>query len=148
MKLLVTVVLLAGGIALAEDEPSVPSALDWYKNEYATLYGDKPWEKVDELVSHFAENVHDHDDGEHYNAHEWLSGGIEEWKIEGWLRSELAELEHDQLNASTATFKAKWRDYYTGGNIGHECGWYLADLVDGTWLITEYATIACSEHGL
>ncbi len=148
MRYSIALVLLVAGFAMAEDETAVPSANDWYKSEYATLYGDKPWDKVDELVSHFSESVHDHDDGQQYNTHEWLSGGIEEWKIDGWIRSELANLEVDQLNPSTATFKAKWRDYYSGGNISYECGWYLADLVEGKWLITEYATIACGEHGL
>ncbi len=148
MRLLAPLLLLVPLIAIAQGEPSIPAADDWYKTEYATLYNDKPWDKVDELVSHFAETVHDHDDGQQYNAREWLSGGIEEWKVEGWIRSELAALEFDLLNAGTASFKAKWRDYYTGGNIGYECGWYLADLVDGKWLFTEYATIACSDHGL
>ncbi|MDJ0814243.1 MAG: hypothetical protein QNJ23_10980 [Woeseiaceae bacterium] len=148
MRYSIALVLLVAGFAMAEDETAVPSANDWYKSEYATLYGDKPWDKVDELVSHFSESVHDHDDGQQYNTHEWLSGGIEEWKIDGWIRSELANLDVDQLNPSTATFKAKWRDYYSGGNISYECGWYLADMVEGKWLITEYATIACGEHGL
>ncbi len=148
MKRLLAVALLVPFVAMAEDESPVLAADDWYTSEYAPLYLDKPWDKVDELVSHFAESVHDHDDGEQYNTHEWLSGGIQEWKIEGWIRSELAELEFDQLNPSTAAFKAKWRDYYSGGNISYECGWYLADLVDGKWLITEYATIVCGDHGL
>ena len=140
--------LLAPAFALAEDDSTVSAAGDWYTSEYAALYFDKPWDKVDELVSHFAESIHDHDDGQHYNAREWLSGDIEEWKIDGWIRSELANLEVDRLNASTVAFKAKWRDYYSGGNISHECGWYLADLIDDRWRITEYATITCSEHGL
>ena len=148
MKRLLAACLLVAAVAMAEDDSAIPSANDWYTSEYAPLYLDKPWNKVDELVRHFAESIHDHDDGQHYNAREWLSGGNEEWKIDGWVRSELAELDFDQLNASTATFKAKWRDYYSGGNISYECGWYLADLVDGKWLITEYATIACGEHGL
>ena len=64
------------------------------------------------------------------------------------LSSELADLDFELLNETTASFKAKWRDYYSGGNIGYECGWYLADLIDGRWLIAEYATIVCGEHGL
>ncbi len=148
MRPLLVAALLIPAAAMTQEEPAVPSADHWYKTEYAALYNDKPWDKVDELVSHFAESIHDHDDGQHYNAREWLSGGIEEWKIDGWIRSDLDVLDVDLLNPTTASFKAKWRDYYTGGNIGYECGWYLADVIDGKWLITEYATITCSEHGL
>ena len=149
MRPLIALALLAGGIALAEDELSIPAADDWYTSEYAPLYHDKPWENAAEIVGHFAENVHVHGEGAGmYNSLQWMSEALEEWKIEGWVRSELADLDFELLNETTASFKAKWRDYYTGGNIGYECGWYLADLVDGRWRITEYATIACGEHGL
>ena len=133
----------------AQEEAQIPPADEWYRTEYAPLYSDKPWDKADEIAAHFAEAGHSHDgDGSEYNAHEWIKKAIEEWKIEGWIRSELADLEYDLLNPTTAAFKAKWRDYYTGGNIGYECGWYLADFADGKWLITEYASISCGDHGL
>lgn len=108
MRLLIVLALLVAGIALAEDELSIPAADDWYTSQYAPLYRDNPWEKA----------------------------------------AEIAGLNFELLNETTASFKAKWRDYYSGGNIGYECGWYLADLIDGKWLITEYATIACGKHGL
>jgi hypothetical protein len=149
MKLLSALALLATGIALAEDEGSMPAADDWYTSEYAPLYHDKPWEKATEIAGHFAENVHVHGEGAGmYSSLQWMSEALEEWKIDGWVRSELADLDFELLNETTASFKARWRDYYTGGNIGYECGWYLADRIDRKWLITEYATIACAEHGL
>ncbi len=149
MRRLLAMALLVPVMAMAQDEQPVIAADDWYRSEYAVLYNDKPWEKAAEIAGHFAENVHVHGEGAGtYNSLQWMSAALEEWKIEGWIRSELAALEFDLLNAGTASFKAKWRDYYTGGNIGYECGWYLADLVDGKWLFTEYATIACSDHGL
>jgi hypothetical protein len=152
MRLIVVCALLSLNItASAEDEPSVPSADDWYKSEYAPLYLDKPWDRLDELMEHFAETIRVHDgdsvDGV-VNSREWLGGALQEWKIEGWLRSELAEYQSDHLNLHAVSFKVKWRDYYSGGNVGYECGWYLANLKDDKWMITGYATISCRDHGM
>ena len=133
----------------AQDEAAIPAADEWYRAQYASLYDDKPWDKLDEIVPFYAESIHDHDgEGGSYNSREWLAEALEGWKIEGWIRSELSDLEYDLLNPTTASFKAKWRDYYTGGNIAYECSWYLADLQDGKWLISEFASIDCSNHGM
>mgnify|MGYP000455833515 FL=1 len=149
MKFFTALLLLLPIVATAQDESPIPAADDWYRSEYAPLYLDKPWEKAQEIAGHFAENVQVHgEDPGTFNSLQWMSDALEGWKIEGWLRSELAGLEFEMFNPATASFKAKWRDYYSGGNIGYECGWYLADLIDGRWRITEYATITCSEHGL
>lgn len=142
------VVFITAGAA-AQEDAQIRSALDWYKNDYAPVFNDKPWEKVDEVASFYAETIHNHNDGgSRHNSREWISGLMEEWKIDGWIRSELADIEVDSLNPTAASIKAKWRDYYTGGNIGYECGWYLADYNDGKWQISEYATISCSDHGM
>ena len=150
MRLFFLVATLGVGTAVcAQDETEIPAADDWYKSQYATLYDEKPWDKLDEIVSFYAENIHDHNEGGgSHNSREWFADAMEEWKIEGWIRSELAELQHDLLNPTTASFKAKWRDYYTGGNIAYECSWYLADFQDGKWLISEFASIDCSDHGM
>jgi hypothetical protein len=141
--------LSISAFVLAQEETAIPAADEWYKTQYAPLYQDKLWDKADELAQHFAETVHTHDDGgESVNGANWISDNLEAWKIDGWIRSELAELEFDLLNATTASFKAKWRDYYTGGNIAYECSWYLADFDGARWLISEYAAINCSDHGL
>lgn len=150
MKSMTVIFLLAlTANAIAQDEGEIPSALDWYKNDYAQVYDDKPWEKADEVASFYAETIHNHDDGgSSHNSLEWVSALLEEWKIEGWIRSELADIAVDTLNPTTASVKAKWRDYYSGGNIGYECGWYLVDFSDGRWQISEYATISCADHGM
>ena len=146
--LLLTLVGLAT-LASAQNDEEVPAADEWYRSVYAPVYLDKPWDKADEIASHFAETIHVHDEGgSHNNAQEWVRGALDGWKIEGWIRSELAELDIDLLNPTTASFKAKWRDFYTGGNISYECAWYLADYSESKWLITEYATISCSDHDL
>lgn len=152
MRLIVICALLSLNItASAEDESVVPSADEWYKSEYAPLYLDKPWDRLDELMEHFAETMHIHggDSGDEVvNGREWLGGALQEWKIEGWLRSEIGEIDSDQLTPHAVTFKVKWRDYYSGGNVGYECGWYLADFDDSKWRISEYATISCADHGM
>ncbi len=79
---------------------------------------------------------------------QWISGALEEWKIAGWVRSEIAEMDFEMFNPTTASFKTRWRDYYNGGNIAYECTWYLADFVDGSWKISAVASINCNEHGL
>jgi hypothetical protein len=145
---LIAVIGLSGAVQ-AQDEVEVPAADEWYKTQYAPLYDDKPWDKLDEIVSFYAENIHEHGrEGGSHNSREWFAEALESWKIEGWIRSELAELNYELLNPNTASFKTKWRDYYTGGNISYECSWYLADFTNGKWLIAEYATINCSDHGL
>jgi len=150
MKSMTAIFLLAiAAGASAQDEVEIPSALDWYKNDYAQVYDENPWEKADEAASYYAETIHIHDDGgSSHNSHEWISALLEEWKIEGWIRSEVADIEVDALNSTTASVKAKWRDYYSGGNVGNECGWYLVDFVGGKWQISEYATITCVDHGM
>jgi len=148
-KLVFLAALSLTALVSAQDETEIPAADEWYKVQYAPLYQDKPWDKLDELMQHYADTLHDHDEEDRsFNSREWLGTAMEEWKIDGWIRSELAELEFDLLNATTASFKAKWRDYYTGGNIAYECGWYLADFDGARWLISEYAAINCSDHGL
>jgi hypothetical protein len=78
---------------------------------------------------------------------DWLGGYLEYWASEGWLSSDLEGLTMDRLNASTASFKASWRDKYADGSETISCGWYLADLRDGKWLFTNYSEIDCAEHG-
>ncbi|NIS90375.1 MAG: hypothetical protein GTN98_09900 [Woeseiaceae bacterium] len=133
----------------AQDETAIPPADEWYKSEYAPLYGDKPWENADELAGHFTETVQIHNELiESLDSLQWISGALEEWKIAGWVRSEIAEMDFEMFNPTTASFKTRWRDYYNGGNIAYECTWYLADFVDGSWKISAVAGINCNEHGL
>ena len=53
MRRLIALALMVGGIALAEDEVSMPAADDWYTTKYAPLYHDKPWEKAAEIAGMF-----------------------------------------------------------------------------------------------
>ena len=77
-----------------------------------------------------------------------IANGIEEWRSDGWLGSDIAGYQSDLLNATTAVFKVKWRDRYADGNEEFECGWYMADLKSNGWVISQYADIDCAEHDL
>ena len=143
------ILLVTSGSAAEAQENVIPSAEEWFRATYAPLYQDKPWDRADELAAYFAANVHLHDEGQSsVNSRAWIAGNLQEWKVDGWIRSEIDKLEYDLLNDSTASFKVKWRDFYSGGNIAYECSWYLADFNDGRWLITEFAIIDCADHGL
>lgn len=145
------VVFLLPAVLVARAETSALSADDWYKNHYAILYEENPWDNVERLGSMFDENLHHHQsDGAIViaNGPKWIAEGVAGWHADGWLGSELAGYKSDVLNATTAVFKAKWRDRYASGNVEHECGWYMADLKNDNWIITQYADIDCAEHGL
>lgn len=142
-------ILLLSSVVYAQDESAIPPADEWYKSEYAPLYGDKPWDKAAELAQHFTANVQIHGEpAETVDGLPWITDALQEWKIDGWIRSEIADMDYDLLNPTTASFKTKWRDYYSGGNVAYECTWYLADFADGAWKISALAGIDCAEHGL
>ncbi len=148
-KALILMLVAGCGSVQAQEEATIPQADDWYKTEYAPLYADKPWDKAAEVTQYFDETIQIHDETTvSVNALQWITDAMQEWKIEGWIRSEIADIEVDELNATTVAFKTKWRDYYSGGNIAYSCGWYLADYGDGSWKFTDYGPITCSEHGL
>ncbi len=151
MKHWIWATILPFFVASATAETDVLSADDWYKNHYAPLYAENPWDNVEQLAKLFDADFHYHmSDGtvEKTNGATWISEGIAGWKAEGWLGSELVGYKSDLLNATTAVFKAKWRDTYADGNIALECGWYMADLKDDSWVFTQYAGIDCEQHGL
>ena len=145
---LLCIALLATAVQ-AQDDAEIPPADEWYKSEYAPLYGDKPWDHAEELAQYFTAKVRVHNGtSESVDALPWMTDALQEWKIQGWVRSEIADIEFDQINATTAAFKTKWRDYYNGGNVGYECTWYLAVYDGSNWKISDVAGITCTEHGL
>ena len=60
-------------------------------------------------------------------------------------------------SADTAEDLEKWfRDGYAAlyvedswehadGSTANECGWYVADKIDGKWLLSQYITMSCTE---
>ena len=127
------------------------SAEDWYRNVYAVLWKESPWEHADAIAATFSEPylVHNGDgSSDSLSSSEQTAANLDEWRKAGWYGSDLATLQVDELNEGTVAFKAKWQDFYEGGNEAYECGWYLARKTEDSWIITEYAGLDCDAHGL
>jgi hypothetical protein len=82
------------------------------------------------------------------NSRTWLTDSVAGWVADGWQSSVVAEYRSDQLNATTVSFKVKWKDLYEGGHEEYSCGWYMADFDAGRWAFTQYGEIDCAEHDL
>jgi hypothetical protein len=137
-------------VALSAQAEALPVD-DWYQNHYAPLWKENPWDKVEEAAAYYADTIYLHPSDSTITAvdsRQWLAENLEGWRSDGWLGSAVAEYQRDQLNASTAMFKVKWRDWYAGGEEEFSCGWYLADIEGDDWVFTQYAEIDCAEHNL
>ncbi len=149
MKARITVLIIAA--ALCQFAVAASDAERWYVEDYARLWEGKPAENIDQLVSHYADQVITHEEDGEISVtprRAWLEAPMAEWLAEGWLDSKLKQVVTDQLNSSTVSFKALWVDRYNGAPDDVSCGWYLADRVNGKWQITTYADIDCKAHGL
>lgn len=123
-----------------------PSAEDWYRTSYAPLWEVDPYAQVEAMLSHYAPLIltHSAEGGFRSDAREpWLKAPLMAWQAEGWLRSELVDLQTQMINPSTATFLASWRDIYASGDTELSCGWYLAGRDGGAWQFTAYADAPC-----
>jgi len=115
-----------------------------------SAFFEEPWTKGDQTSRFYAAQIQDHEPAGEivtYESIPWMEGLLKMWKNDGWLRSEIAELRVTRINASTTSFMARWDDFYKAREDEFSCGWYLADLIDGQWKFTHYATIDCAAHG-
>ena len=119
----------------------------WFRDGYAALYFENAWDRADEFAQYFADEID-------YRSDEGLSvsdingfvvDSLEVWRDEGWQGTDVANLETRLLNATTAVFDIKWHDRNTDGSTSYECGWYIADKVDGKWLLSQYIVMECAE---
>ena len=143
-------IFLLLGSAAASADTSQPDPAQWYRDSYGTLWHNEPWNKLDEIGRYYDAEIQTHDASDGITTVDfatWMAGLLVEWKSDGWLSSEVSDLKVDRLNASTVSFKSRWLDYYREREDESSCGWYLADLRDGQWKFTNYATIDCAEHG-
>jgi len=139
------------GVLSAQAETASIGADEWYRNHYAPIWKENSWDKLDEAASHYDKTIQVHPPAggvEHVDSHQWLAASLQEWKADGWIGSDIAAYQFDQLNPSSATFKVKWRSWYVEADEDFECSWYLADARNDAWVITQYATIDCEEHSL
>lgn len=123
----------------------------WYLEDYGSLWEESPYEKLAEIKTYYHSSIDLHEsEGAivSVNSSTWAEGLFEEWKAEGWTKSAVSDLQTRRLNASTASFIARWLDWYEGSEeTEYSCGWYLADLMEGEWKFTHYASIDCDSHG-
>jgi len=128
----------------------IPDPESWYRDSYAVIWADAPWEQPEALMAHSADQVviHSVDGGIDVVGNDWLLQPLQGWRDEGWLNSELSAIEVDRLNDTLATFKVRWQDNNVGDDIEFSCSWYQADFLDGAWKLTGYADIDCDTHGL
>jgi hypothetical protein len=118
----------------------------WYRESYAPLWAENPADHIEQILDHYATNIWTHGDNGEITQHEtdaWLRAPMQEWLADGWINATLQRLEANPINTTTASFKADWLDHYKEAPEEHDCGWYLADYLDGKWQITTYAGISC-----
>ena len=111
MKQLVFVIVLSWltVVPTGADE-AMSGADDWYRDHYIPIWKENTWDKLEEVASHYARTIYFHPrEGsvEALDSLQWLDGLLQEWKLAGWLGSDVPAYQFDQLNPSTATFKTK-----------------------------------------
>ncbi len=119
----------------------------WFRGGYAALYVEKAWDHADEFAQYFADEIaYRSDDGLSLtNVNGFVVDSLGEWRSEGWLGTDVANLDARLLNATTAVFDVTWRDRNDDGSTELSCGWYLADKIDGKWLLSQYIAMPCSD---
>ncbi len=112
----------------------------WFRDGYAALYIENSWDHADEFAQYFADVItYQSDDGRtDLDINGFVLDNFDEWRSEGWLGSDVAAMDTQLLNATTAVFDIKWKDRNADGSTGYECGWYVADKIDGKWLLSQY----------
>ena len=125
-----------------------PDELDrWFRDGYAALYVENSWEHADKFAQYFADVIaYRSDDGlAEEDVNSFVVDSLEEWRSEGWLGTDVADLDTKLLNATTAVFDIKWRDRNDDGSTEYSCGWYVADKIDGKWLLSQYIAMSCAD---
>jgi len=139
--LLITFAALTASAETAEDLDS------WFRDGYAALYAENSWEHADEFAQYFADVITTRSDNGSVegDVNSFVVDSLEVWRSEGWLGTDVAELDTKLLNATTAVFDVKWRDRNDDGSTEHECGWYVADKASGKWLLSQYIAMTCAD---
>ena len=147
MKKLSWASLLIALVAMPASADTAEDLDDWFRDGYAALYVQDSWEHADEFAQYFAEVIaFRSDDGlVESDVNDFVVESLQEWRSEGWLGTDVDELDTKLLNASTAVFDIKWRDRNADGSTENECGWYVADKIDGKWLLSQYIVMPCTD---
>ena len=125
------------------------SAEQWFLDTYASVWDENAFDRLEEIAALLDQTVYYHPSSgnvEELNGPSWMAEVLQGYRDAGLQRSELAKYTFDQLNRSTATYKTKWIDYFADGSETVECWWYLADIRDDRWVITQFALLDCNEQ--
>jgi hypothetical protein len=147
MKKLSWAPLLIALVALPASADTAEDLDKWFRDGYGALYAENAWEHADEFAQYFTDVItyrSDNGFGES-DVNGFVVESLEEWRSEGWLGTDVQDLDTKLLNATTAVFDVKWRDRNADGSTEYECGWYLADKIDGKWLLSQYIAMSCSD---
>jgi len=144
MKLIWTPILIAL-LAMPVFAETSEDLDKWFRDGYAALYVESAWDHADEFAQYFADEiVVRSDDGlSATDVNGFVIDSLDGWRSEGWLGTDVANLETSMLNATTAVFDVKWLDRNDDGSTEISCGWYVADMVEGKWLLSQYISMAC-----
>ena len=147
MKKLSWASLLIALVALPASADTAEDLDKWFRDGYAALYVEDSWEHADEFAQYFADvmTTRTNDGLTESDVNGFVVELLEEWRSEGWLGSDVQELDTKLLNASTAVFDIKWLDRNADGSTENECGWYVADKIDGKWLLSQYIAMSCTD---
>jgi hypothetical protein len=137
-------------VLLAAMPASADTAEDldqWFRDGYAALYVENAWDHADDFAQYLAEEiVVRSDDGvETTDVNGFVVDLLDGWRNEGWLGTDVADLETKLLNSTTVVFDIKWLDRNDDGSTELSCGWYLADKVGDKWLLSQYISMKCTD---
>ena len=147
MKKLFWAPLLLALVALPASADTAEDLDKWFRDGYAALYVENSWEHADEFAQYFADVMTTRSDNgiTEGDVTSFVVESLEVWRSGGWLGTDVQELDTKLLNATTAVFDVKWHDRNADGSTANECGWYLADKIDGKWLLSQYISMSCTE---
>jgi len=147
MKKLSWAPLLIALVAMPASADTAEDLDKWFRDGYAALYVEDSWEHADEFAQYFAEVITTRtaNGPVESDVNGFVVEQLEVWRSEGWLGSDVQELDTKLLNATTAVFDINWLDRNADGSTANECGWYLADKIDGKWLLSQYIAMSCTE---
>ena len=139
--------LLAALIATPAAADTAEDLDKWFRDGYAALYVENAWDRADEFAQYLADEVaYRSDDGLLVlDVNGFVVDSLDEWRSQGWLGTDVANLETRLLNATTAVFDITWLDRNDDGSTELSCGWYVADKTDGKWLLSQYIATACPD---
>ena len=145
-RLICTAILLltAALTAIADNAEDLDN---WFRDGYASLYVENSWDHADEFAQYFTDIIYYRSDEGMLAAdvNEFLVDSLEVWRDEGWLGSDVDSLDTRLLNATTVLFDIRWLDRNSDGSTENECGWYIADKIDGEWLLSQYIQMECAD---